>query len=362
MRVLHVFHRYPNATFYHHFLNATKVLRSEGIVKTLVFEKNRKVDHNVLSFRGIDRLQRLKFKFGLSKTENVFVKIAMEYDVIHVHQSFLFRKVLPLLDKTNRPKIIITLRGGDTYLKPEIDPDWKLFYSNYGNLIDAFIVQSEHQRDFLIKYLGVNRERLFISSVSLSLEKKFERQEAKKSNKILRIISAFRLTWEKNIEGNLRVIKLLKESGILLKYTICGDGDQIDLTKYFIKRYNLEDVVELKGMLEVHDYFNELKNNHLFLQLSYSESLPASVLEAQGFGLPSIVSDAGGLAESIIHDKTGFVIKDYNYKMAAQKIRELWNDEEMYKDFSLRSIRNVETRFTVEHEVQRLKTLYANVL
>ena len=70
----------------------------------------------------------------------------------------------------------------------------------------------------------------------------------------------------------------------------------------------------------------------------------------------------GNKKSGIIHDKTGFVIEDYNYEMAAQKIRELWNDEEMYEDFSLRSIRNVETRFTVEHEVQRLKTLYANVL
>jgi glycosyltransferase involved in cell wall biosynthesis len=49
----------------------------------------------------------------------------------------------------------------------------------------------------------------------------------------------------------------------------------------------------------------------IFINLSKMENLPTNVLESQSCGLPSLVSKNGGLPETIIPGKTGYVISNF---------------------------------------------------
>ena len=46
-------------------------------------------------------------------------------DILHLQYSWLFPHIIPLLNFKNRPKIVITLRGSDTYCRPFIDKKWR---------------------------------------------------------------------------------------------------------------------------------------------------------------------------------------------------------------------------------------------
>ena len=57
----------------------------------------------------------------------------------------------------------------------------------------------------------------------------------------------------------------------------------------------------------------------IYLQYSIQEGFCNAVLEAQALGLLTIVSDAEGLPENVIHGETGWVVPKRKPKFFAQK-------------------------------------------
>lgn len=295
----------------------------------------------------------------LNYAEISFIK--NKIDIVHVQHSYLFPKVLGLLSlpTCRRPKIIITLRGGDTYVKPWVQKKWADFYSNYGNKVDAFITMSEHQKDYLHTKWGIDNKR--INVVPISFGEKVEIGPKYPNQDTIRIITAFRMCWEKNIEGNLRVIKLLKSRGVPVRYDLYGDGPDTGQLYYLIDKYNLSDCVFHCGKVENKELKAIMPRYDFFLQLSHSESLGISVVEAQACGIPVIVSDSDGLPESIIHGKTGFNFKPYDIENATKHLLNLWENPEVYYSFSKEAIKFVESKFTISDEVNKLTEIYLSL-
>ncbi|TPV33850.1 glycosyltransferase family 4 protein [Paucihalobacter ruber] len=282
-------------------------------------------------------------------------------DILHLQDSFLHPKIIGLLEieAYKRPKIIITLRGADTYLKPYVLERWKLFYKNYGNKVDAFITVSKHQKKYLTKW-GVSAEKIHV--IPISFGSKSNESPRKLSRNKIRIISAFRMTWEKNIDSNIRVVKNLIDNGYDVTYDIYGDGADLGQVFYLIDRYNLNDSVKCHGKIPNEEFKSILPKYDFYLQLSISESAGATIIEAQSYGLPCIVSDSDGLPEMIIQNETGFAVPYYEIELAAQKIIELYTNEKKYNLFSKASIQFVNSKFTVENEEKLLVNLYKQLL
>jgi len=282
-------------------------------------------------------------------------------DIIHIQHSFLFSKVFGLLKmpKNKRSKIVITLRGGDTYIKPWLGKRWIDFYKNEGQKIDAFITVSNHQKEYLQKW-GVSEDKIYVIPVSFG--NKTNAQPKYPSIDRIKIISAHRMCWEKNIEGNLRVIKLLKEKGYSVQYDIFGNGPDKGQVFYLIDKYNLEEEVTYYGKIENELFKSKLIDYDFFLQLSHSEAFGASVIEAQSKGVPCIVSNSGGLPEAININKSGFCVKPYNIDEAVNYIVDLYLNPDKYFSFSKEAIRNSNENFTVEIEVKKLMNLYNSLI
>ncbi|WP_417857394.1 glycosyltransferase family 4 protein [Xanthomarina gelatinilytica] len=282
-------------------------------------------------------------------------------DIVHLQHSYLFPKIIGLLNlpENPRPKIVITLRGGDTYVKPWLDKKWIDFYKTYGNKIDAFITMSKHQKDYLHTKWDIEKERIHV--VPISFGDTEEVLPKHPNENVLNIISAFRMCWEKNIDGNLRVVKILKEKGIPVKYDIYGDGADVGQVYYLIDKYNLSDCVSYYGKIDNKTLKSLLPNFDFYLQLSHSESLGITVVEAQSAGTPSIVSNTDGLPESIINGRTGFCVDSYDVEKAAAHMLHLWKHPEEYYLFSKEAIMFVKSKFTISNEVNKLTKLYLNL-
>lgn len=297
-------------------------------------------------------------KYKLSYIENYWLKHST--DIIHLHHSFLFKHVIGLLKMSSekRPKIILTLRGSDTYVKPWINPKWNDFYQTYGNQVDAFIVQSKNQKKYLTKW-GIEDKRIRVipSSIRRSMNAK---PKTLKSRKI-RIVSSFRFIWQKNIDGNLRVIKKLVDLGYDIEYLIYGHGNDIGQIYYLINYHNLEEYVIVKGKVENTDYLKCLNKCDFYLQLSLSESLSISTIEAQSLGIPAIVSKNTGMEETIIDGKTGFAVEYFEIEKASNFIESLIINPKKYFSFSKNAISNVENKFLNHIEVSEHIVLYKSI-
>lgn len=312
---------------------------------------------------------RRKFKERVFKFTNKtmpklnFVEIDYlknKVNIVHVQHSYLHRKVkgLLLLPKSDRPKIVITLRGADSYMKPWIDESWFNFYKGYGQHVDAFITMSENQKLYMQKW-GVAPNKIHV--IPISYGNPFEVKTKTVDPNCIKIVSAFRMCWEKNIDGNLRTVRQLINKGFQVNYDIYGDGNDASQVPFLIDRYNLSNSVNYYGSISNELLKQKIINSDFYLQLSLSESLGMSIIEAQTYGLPAIVSDSDGLPEVVLHNKTGFCVKSFEIGKAADYIEHLWKNPKQYSEFSKAAITHSQGSFSVNMEVERLLKLYQSI-
>ena len=307
--------------------------------------------------------QRKLFDVFLSKTKykNTINYIWLKknpIDILHLQYSWLFPYIIPLLNIENRPKIVITLRGSDTYYRPFIDKKWRDLYRIHSKNIDAFIVQSLDQKYYLER-LGVKGEKIWIIPSSSESIECLPRKISKGDR--IKIISAFRFVWEKNITGNLIFIKILKEKYPNIEYTIYGSGNDLGQIHYLIDRFDIGDVVEIKGHIPNEDLKQKYLEYDYYLQLSISESLSMTVIEAQQRGLIPIVSNIGGLKDLVQNGKTGIIQNFTDYKKLVDETITVHQNPELYNLLSRQCIENINKKFTTELEAQRLLEMYKTV-
>ncbi len=330
------------------------------------------LDFKVLHFEGAGgekavkaptyRMRQIKDKINsiFLKDDRSFLErycLKFQVDVLHLMDSFLFEKVLGLLElpKGQRPKIVMTMRGDDTYVKPLIFDKWKGFYEYHAQKIDGYIVMSTNQKERLIA-LGVDATKIHV--IPVSIKPSVKPMVKQKDNQCIRIVSMFRLVWEKNIDGNLRVIKYLNDNGYKVRYDIYGSGYKDGEAMFLIYKYNIQDCVFMHDKLSNDKLLETITSSDFYLQLSHSESLGMSVIEAQSLGIPAIVADSGGLPETIAIGESGYCVDAWDADTAAKHIISLWKNPTQYRAFSKASIAHCTSRFTNALEVENVTQLY----
>jgi len=343
-------------TYQVYLLNLLEELKHRIDVKVLSYDNDKRADYNIKSYGIKDKIQRIASKTKLTPDVSLDIKTMKQFDVVHLQHSYLYPKLTPFFnDDKNKPKIVITLRGGDTYIKPWVSDKWKAFYNKNSKYIDAFITVSQHQKEYLQKW-GVSENKIYVIPVSFGSKTNAEPKYPSEDK--IRIASAHRMCWEKNIEGNLRVIKMLKEKGHSVQYDVFGDGPDKGQLLYLIDKYNLSEEVTYFGKVTNDIFKKKLPKYDFFLQLSHSEAFGASVIEAQSKGVPVIISNTGGLPETILDDKSGICIDSWDIEKAVNEMINLFTNNEKYYSFSKEAIHNANANFTTEKEVERLLNLY----
>lgn len=110
------------------------------------------------------------------------------------------------------------------------------------------------------------------------------------------------------------IIEILKNINLNVQWTHYGDGELMEEIKEKIEALPSNIVVHLKGMVSNAKMLNEIKNKYydLLINVSESEGLPVSIMEAISFGIPVMATDVGGTSE-IVNKKTGVLLdRDFN--------------------------------------------------
>lgn len=101
-------------------------------------------------------------------------------------------------------------------------------------------------------------------------------------------------------KGQQFVIKALKylidQGNTNYRYQIVGNGNPGYLSR-IIKKYNLEDYVEIIGGLPHERVFDWLDTIDIYIQPSKQEGLPRALIEAMSRGLPAIGANTAGIPE-----------------------------------------------------------------
>lgn len=357
MKILYVYDKMPG-TYQKYLLNLLVTIKLKLNIKALAYDTNKVADYKVTRYGVQDYFQFLVFKLKLSKYKSIDLKYMSNYDIVHLQHSYLWRKLEGFKKLKKVPNLIVTLRGGDTYVKPWLGDSWKQFYQNSDH-IAAFVVMSENQKKYLMQW-GVSQEKIHV--IPISFGKESVSLPKLPNPNVLRLVSAFRMTWEKNIEGTLRFAKILKEKNIPFEFDIYGDGHDLGQLYYLIDFYKLTGLVTAKGKVDNDQLIKVLPEYDFFVQLSFSEAFPTTVLEAQSVGLPCVISSSGGLPEAVLKDKTALVQDFSNLEELAEETIKLWKNKELYFLFSQNAIAYVNENFSTEKEIEKLTNLYKKSL
>ncbi len=129
---------------------------------------------------------------------------------------------------------------------------------------------------------------------------------------IFRIVSCSRIATVKRVERIPEALALLDNDGVKIEWTHIGGGSGLDEIKKntvkHLKNINFRFLGDIPNAKVMEMY--QKKPFDLFINVSSSEGLPVSIMEAISFGIPVIATDVGGTSEIVIKEETGILLKD----------------------------------------------------
>ena len=151
----------------------------------------------------------------------------------------------------------------------------------------------------------------FLSSKSsvllnvINVEKVYERMKSDVNSYSYDITFVGRLTYQKNPERLIGILKKLLEILPSFKAAIIGDGPLKGETEKLVKENKLENNVSLLGFQE--NPYKILKDSKVMLLVSRWEGLPMCVLEALALGVPVVSTPTDGISSVIKNENNGYI-------------------------------------------------------
>ena len=150
------------------------------------------------------------------------------------------------------------------------------------------------------------------------------------SDTIFHIISCSRVEPVKRINKIVDALEILDTKNIQIEWTHIGGGTELNRIKYLCQNKIKHIKCHFKGNLNNVDVIHLYQKNKydLFINVSSSEGLPVSIMEAISFGIPVIATDVGGSSEIVINKVTGQLIeKDFAASKLAKILEEYINKD-----------------------------------
>lgn len=224
--------------------------------------------------------------------------------------------------------------------------------------------------DFTSNLVSQHKQTIVIPlAVNFSRFKNVQEEiKTQKDDGYLRIATVSRLEEHK---GHIFVLKAIlrldPELRNKIRYNIIGDGSHRYVIEKFITENKLGDIVNLVGRVDESTLLKYLRRTDIFILCSKYlqkkrkvEGFGISVIEAQAIGIPVIISNEGGLPETLKYSKGGFIINGRNSIELARLIEDLSLDADRRKAIGSNGIEAVKNFYNWERYVSELLDLLSN--
>lgn len=214
-------------------------------------------------------------------------------------------------------KMAVSFRGSDLYLSP-------LKHENCYDILFKkevkYHVLSEEMKLDLINY-KVPQNRIHVITPAINVDFFQSKIDVKaKVKTVVKFVTVARLHWKKGLVYTFEAMSLLKQAGMQFHYTIIGDGIEKERLLFAAHQLGIKEYITFTGKLSPKEVKSHLEQSDIYIQYSIQEGFCNAVLEAQAMGLLCIVSNAEGLSENILHNKTGWVVPKRQPELLAKKI------------------------------------------
>ena len=273
--------------------------------------------------------------------------------VVHIHDSASHGAAGLAARLAGGPKVVATrrtdfpLRGG-----------WA-GRAKYELWCDSLICVSQAVRRRCLE-AGLSEERLTVIPDFVDCRHFVPRDPGPAAGVRPTVATVGRLAREKGHRVLLQAMQEVVAEVPRARLVISGKGEQEAALREQVETAGLSGSVEFAGF--VPDVRTVLSAADVFAMPSLSEGLGVAVLEAMAMGKPAVVSDAGGLPESVVHGETGLVVPAGDAEALAGGLTELLRDSERARRMGSVGRKRALEVFDRPRVVERVLVVYEEVL
>jgi len=169
--------------------------------------------------------------------------------------------------------------------------------------------------------------------------------------------------YQKNIEFMIDVFANVT-SNVDCHLVIMGVGlhsDHLQSVKDKIHYKNLTNKITLIDWIDRNNALNILSKSKLYISTARYEGLPFSIIEAMALKKALVVTDCDGNRDLVKNNENGFIIKEEDESLFAEKIIDLLKTNEKRERFGLESYKLFESNFNIEKNITQLENIYKRV-
>ena len=280
-----------------------------------------------------------------------------KYDLVITQTRFFVTSFIGYLIARKQKIPLIAVERGTCH-SVAANPLVSLLCRVYDHTVGTLIVRSAKANvgvsqaacDF-IKHIGGKNTRVIYNGIDCDRG----RTEIRPNSTKERIITFVgRLIYAKGVQDLIEAYYECVRKYPDLRLRIIGDGNyRAQLGKLacdtFCELYEGQAIICEEAVVKFYgerkDVIDLLEESDIFVNPSYSEGLPTSVMEAASVGLPIIATDVGGTNEIIKHMKSGLVIPPHKPWLIAESIKVLLKDETVAKTMGLMARNTVMSKF-----------------
>ncbi len=219
-------------------------------------------------------------------------------------------------------------------------PYRKFIFENINRL---FFISEDAKKYFIRKHQVSAKEekRISISRIGINADNK--KYIPKNHENVLRIISVAYIQKIKRIDLIVDALSLIKN--IKIEWCHAGHSNQSekefeDIKEYTSQKFSSATNISFSflGKTSKEDLFQlyKGKNFDLFLNVSETEGIPVSMMEAMSYSIPVIGTNVGGVSEIVEDSKNGFLLPSFpSVEETADIIRKFY----VLKDSEINRIR-----------------------
>ncbi|GGF51502.1 glycosyltransferase [Echinicola rosea] len=214
---------------------------------------------------------------------------------------------------------VVRMHGTDFYLP--INRGYLPIRQEIYNKSNVLLPISNDIQSILKKDYKIPEEKIHLSRLGISnLEFSWKDFEDKGELNFIRIVSCSRVEKVKRMHLIIEALRM-SDSDEQVEWHHFGDGKQFDELQKLVKTLPSHIRVKFHGWSSQKDIYNFYKNNKItwFINVSESEGVPVSIMEAMSFGIPCIATDVGGTSE-IVNSNNGHLLP------AQFEAAELWRE------------------------------------
>jgi len=251
-----------------------------------------------------------------------------KFDVINTQTRFFSTSLLGLIfAKIRRRPLIHTERGTRHSILSN-----KLVESLgkvYDHTVGSLIIKSARRNigvsaavcDFL-KHLGAKNTIAIPNGIDTNVFRKVKTDLTKSLGLNGAIVITFvgRLIYAKGVQDLISAFPMIKEAIPNVKLLIVGDGPYRRQLEELAVGTGWSKDINFLGQKSREQIIEMLSVTDVFVNPSYSEGLPTSVMEAAAIGVPIVATDVGGTREIIEHGKTGWLIREREPSQIAEAV------------------------------------------